>query len=208
MVDCGLECGCEDDPERETGDRPDDGGDRPDDGTVRHQHEAEVPLRRAYGCEHAELPEPSLRDDCEPCCRNQRGEQEEDGGHGEDRQRLSRAAHIASTFDGAREGRVGAVALGAIEGFARCSVRLGEHADPVRTRGRGRDERELVAQLARVLDDADDRPSPPVERQDRSHPQSQRRRDPVRDGHLVGAGRIAASAEREQVVTEGAVGDL
>ena len=208
MVDRGLERWCEDDPEHEASDRPGDCGDRPDDGTVRHEHEAEVLLRRADGREHAELPEPSLRDDGEPCRRNQRRQQEEDGGHGEDRQRLRRVADVASTLHGAREGRVGAVGLGAIERLARRSARLDEHGDPVRARGRGRDESELVAQLARVLDDADDRPSSPVERQGRSDPQSQRLCNPVGDGDLTGAGRVAASAECEQVVAVGAVGDL
>ena len=65
MVDRGLERRGEDDPEREARDRPDDRGDRPDDGAVGQQHEAEVLLRGADGGEHAELAEPSLRDDCE-----------------------------------------------------------------------------------------------------------------------------------------------
>ena len=208
MVDRGLERWCGDDPEHEANDRPDDCGDRPDDGTVRHQHEAEVLLRCADRREHAELPEPSLRDDCKPCRRNQRGQQEEDGGDGEDRQRLRRTADVASTFHGAREGRLGVVALGTVKGLARHGVRLDEHGDPVRARGRGRDESELVAQLSRVLDDADDRPSSPVECQGRSDLQSQGLCDAVGDGDLVGAGRVAASAEREQVGAVGAFGGL
>ena len=73
MVDRGLEGRGEDDPEREAGDRPDERGDRPDDGAVGKQHETKVLLRGADGGEHAELAEPSLRDDCEACGGDQRG---------------------------------------------------------------------------------------------------------------------------------------
>ena len=66
-------------------------------------------LRGADGGEHAELAEPSLRDDGEACGGDQRGKEEEDGGHGEHRQRLCRAADVASASIGAREGRAGAV---------------------------------------------------------------------------------------------------
>ena len=60
------------------------------------QHEAKVLLRRADGGEHAELAEPSLRDDREACGGDQRGQEQEDRGHGEHRQRLCRAADVAS----------------------------------------------------------------------------------------------------------------
>ena len=89
MVDRGLERRGEDDPEREARDRPDERGDRPDDGAVGQQHEAKVLLRGADGGEHAELAEPSLRDDREACGGDQRGQEQEDGGHGEHRQRSS-----------------------------------------------------------------------------------------------------------------------
>ena len=88
MVDRGLERRGEDEPEPEARDRPDDRGNRPDDGAVRQDHETEVLPRGADGGEHAELAEPSLRDDCESCGGNQRCKEEEDGGHGEHRQRL------------------------------------------------------------------------------------------------------------------------
>ena len=115
MVDRGLECRGEDDPEREAGDRPDERSDRPDDGAVGQQHEAEVLLRGADGSEHAQLAEPSLRDDREACGGNQRGQEEEDGGDGEHRQRLRRAADVVPVDHRAR-GESRAVALGSEEG--------------------------------------------------------------------------------------------
>ena len=60
----------------------------PTSGAVRHQHETEVLLRGADGGEHAELAEPSLSDDCEACGGNQRGQEQEDGGDGEHRERV------------------------------------------------------------------------------------------------------------------------
>ena len=74
MVDRGLECRSEDDPECEAGNRPDERGDRPDERAVPQQDEANVLLRRADGGEHAELAETSLRDDCKACGGDQRGQ--------------------------------------------------------------------------------------------------------------------------------------
>ena len=51
--------------------------------------------------ERAELAEPSLRDDCEACGRNQRGQEQEDGRHGEHRQRVRRL--VVGPSLGARE---------------------------------------------------------------------------------------------------------
>jgi len=59
---------------------------RSDDCAVREQHESKVLLGRADCREHAELAEPSLRDDGEARCGNERSQQHEDGGHGEHRQ--------------------------------------------------------------------------------------------------------------------------
>ena len=74
-----------------------------------------------------------------------------------------------------------------------------------RSRGRRGDERELVAQLARVLDEADDRPRG-GRRAPAIAPISSRSSvgDAVGDSDLVGAPRVAAPAEREQLATEGA----
>ena len=80
----------EGDPQREADERPEKCGDRPDDGAVGDQHEAEVLLRGTDRSEHAEVTKPSLRDDCEARGGDQRGQEDEDGGHGEHRQRVRR----------------------------------------------------------------------------------------------------------------------
>ena len=85
-VERGLECRGDRDPECETRDRSDQCADRADDCAVREQHESKVLLGRADRSEHAELAEPSLRDDGEACRGNERSQQHEDGGHGEHRQ--------------------------------------------------------------------------------------------------------------------------
>jgi hypothetical protein len=150
VVDRGLECGREDDPQRESRDRPGDRCDRPGDGPVGHQHEAEVLLCGADCREHAELAEPSLCDDREPRGGNQRGQDEEDRGNGEHRHCLGRAADVVSIEHGTLEGRARAILLGLLEGVARIGARVDEHGDPVRARRRGCHESELVAQLHRA----------------------------------------------------------
>src|SRR5215467_10893698 len=62
---------------------------------------------------------------------------------------------------------------------------------------RRRDERELVAQLAGVLDDADDRPSATAERELRADPKLEAFRDSIGDRNLIRPRRVAATAERE-----------
>jgi hypothetical protein len=55
---------------------------------------------------------------------------------------------------------------GSEEGLERLVTYVGHDDHVVRCeRGRGRDEREFVAELTRVLDDADDGPAPAVESQ-------------------------------------------
>ena len=71
-------------------------------------------------------------------------------------------------------------------------------------RGRRRDERELVAELARVLDDPDDLPSPAVEGQGRTDFEPEEVGHAVGDGDLAGSGRVAAPAESEEHVSVGA----
>ena len=200
----------EDDPEREAGDRPDECCERPDNGAVGQQHETAVLLCGADGSEHSELSEPSLRDDREACGGDERRKEEEDGSDGEDGQRLGRTTDIVSASHGTREGRAGAVAEGWIEGVARSRprTRVDEHVDPVRARGRWRDESELVTQLARVLDDAHERPSSPVERQARPDLEPKRLRHPIGHGDLAGADRVAAATESEEFAAVGAARDL
>jgi hypothetical protein len=164
-----------------------------------------VLLCRADGGEHAELPEPSLCDDCEARGGNEGGQEKEDGGHGEDRQCLRRTADVASALHRAGEGRAEAIALEAIEGVERRGARLDEHGDPVRAHGRGRDESELVAQLRRVLDDAHDNPLTPVESQRRPDVEPEEIGDTVGDGDLVGRRWVAPPADCEELATVRAV---
>jgi hypothetical protein len=88
VVGRGLDQRGEDDPECDTEGRPDDGGDRAGECAVRHEHQAEVFLRRADRSEHPELPQPPLRGHREARGGDERGEQEEDGRDREHRQRV------------------------------------------------------------------------------------------------------------------------
>ena len=63
------------------------------------------------------------------------------------------------------------------------------------SRGRGRDECELVAQITWVLDDADNRPAKAVEGKSLPELEPEDLCDTVGDGDLVAAFRVAASAE-------------
>ena len=74
--------------------------------------------------------------------------------------------------------------------------------------GRGGHESELFAQLARVLDDAHDGPSFTVQRQGRPDLDPQELRNPVGDGDLAGALRVAALAESQELTAVGAARDL
>ena len=96
MVDRGLERRGDREPERETRDRSDQRADRADDRAVGQQHESKVLLGRADRSEHAELAEPSLRDHGEARGGDQRGQQQEDGGHREHRQRVGRPVALPS----------------------------------------------------------------------------------------------------------------
>ena len=88
MAHRGFESRREDDPERTARDRAEDGGDHSDDGAVCQQHEPEMLLSRPDGREHAELAEPTLRDDSEARGGNERGQEQEDGGDREHCQRV------------------------------------------------------------------------------------------------------------------------
>ena len=162
MVDRRLQPRGEHDPEAEARDRPDDCGDRPDDEAVGEQDQAEVLLRGADGGEHAELTEPALSDDCEACGGDQRGEEEEDGGHGDHRQRVHPFRRVVAPHHLSHECRYGCP-----EGAEQLEVGVDQNGDVLRRRGRGGDKSELVGQLARVLDDAHDRPPHSVECQGR-----------------------------------------
>ena len=144
MTDGRLERRDERDPERETRDRSEQRADRADDRAVGEQHEPEVLPGRTDRSEHAQLAEPSLRDDGEACGGDERGQQQEDRGHGEHRQRVR--PPVASPSLGPHER--GPVSQLVYEGVDRAGVGVDEDRDPIRSsRGRGGDERELVAQM-------------------------------------------------------------
>ena len=88
------------------------------------------------------------------------------------------------------------------------SLRGHEDVDDLGAGGRGRQERELVAQLARVLDDADDGSATAVERQGRADPKTKSLGNPVGDGNLAGTLGVAAPAEGEELGAVRAVGIL
>ena len=88
MAHRGFESRREDEPERAARDRAESRGDHSDDGAVRQQHEPEMLLRSPDCREHAELTEPTLRDDGEARCGNERGQEQEDGGDGEHCERV------------------------------------------------------------------------------------------------------------------------
>ena len=89
MAHRGLESRRENKPEPDARDRAENRGDHSDDSAVRQQHKPKMLLRRADRREHAELAEPTLRDDGEARCGNERGQEQEDGGDGENRERVA-----------------------------------------------------------------------------------------------------------------------
>ena len=88
------------------------------------------------------------------------------------------------------------------EGVHRAGVGVDEDRDAIRSsRGRGGDQRELVAQIAWVLHDADDRPATAVEGKRLPELEPKERGHAVGDGSFVGSVRVAASAERQARAT-------
>ena len=196
MVNRGLERRADGHPEGEAGDRAPDSRERASERAVGHQHEANVVGRGADGGEHAELAQPALRDDREARGGDQRGQQQEHGRDGEHRECVRRLAVPAVL--GAGEGRSLGQRLD--EGVDRVGARVHQDRDVLRRpSGRWGDQRELVAELARVLHDADDLAPNPVERQRQPDPEPQQPRHAVGDGDLAGARREAATAQREQL---------
>ena len=201
MADRGLERRGDCEPERETCDRSDQRADRADDRAVGQQHESKVLLGRADSSEHAELAEPSLRDHGEARGGDQRGQQQEDGRHREHRQRVGRPVALPSL--GPRERGPAPLSGGRHqEGVDPAVDRFGagvhQHRDVVRcSRERRGDKCELVAQIAWVLDDADDGPPMAVERKCLPELEAEDSGHAVGDGDLARPVRIAASSERE-----------
>ncbi len=201
MTESRLERRDERDPERETCDRPEQRADRADDRAVGEKHEPEVLPGRTDRSEHAQLAEPSLSDDGEACRGDERGQQHEDRGHGEHRQRV-RPPVVAPRLGPHQRGPVSLEVLLVDEGVHRAGVGVDEDRDVIRSScRRGGDERELVAQIAWVLDDADDRPATAVEGKRLPDLEPQERGHAVGDGSFVGSVRVAASAERQARAT-------
>ena len=197
MVDRGLERRGDREPERETRDRSDQRADRTDDRAVGQQHESKVLLGRADRREHAELAEPSLRDHGEACGGDQRGQEQEDGGHREHRQRVGRPVALRVS-DPAKADRSPTFASAKASTDAGAGV--DQHRDVVRcSRGRGGDEGELVAQIAWVLDDADDGPAAAVEVKRLPELEPEDRGHAVGDRDLAGAFRIACLGAAQAV---------
>ncbi len=165
MVERGLEHREDREPEPETHDCPDHCANRADDGAVPQQHESKVLLRRTDRGEHAELAEPPLSNHREAGGGDERGQEQEDGAHGEHRQGAGRLVLRPRLGPGECGRGVRSAIEGLAEGVDRAFAGVNQNRDVVgRPRGRGRYQRELVTQLARVLDDADDRPPTAVER--------------------------------------------
>ena len=194
MIERSLQSRDDRQPECETHDCSDQCADRADDRTVPQQYESKVPLGRADRGEHAELAEPSLSDDGEAGCGNERRQEQEDSGYGEHRQR--RCLLVAAPRPGCHGG--GPVALGGSleEGADRVVACVDQDRDVVGcSRGSGGDECELVAQITWVLDDADSGPSAAIESQRLPDLEPEERGHPVGDGYLVAAFGVGASLE-------------
>ena len=112
----------------------------------------------------------------------------------------SAARLLCRASDPANADRSPAFALheGVDPGVDRFGAGIDQHRDLVRCPGgRGRDERELVAQIAWVLDDADDGPAAAVEGERLPELEPEDRGHAVGDGDLARACRVAASAQRK-----------
>jgi hypothetical protein len=202
MAECGFERRDEREPDRETHDRPDHGADRADERAIGQQHEPEVLLGSADRRERAELAQPSLRDDGKAGGGNQRGQEQEDGGHREHRQRVR--PPVALPGLGPCEAEPGAVRGPIHEGVERVGVGVDQDRHVVRcSRGRRGDQGELVAQITWVLDDADDSPATAVEGQRIPDLESEERGHTIGDGDPARALRVATSEERKARVSVG-----
>ena len=204
MVEPGLEGREDPEPERETDDRPNHRADGADDGAVRQQHESQVLRCRAGRGKHAELAESSLRDDGEARGGDQRGQEQEDGGHREHRQR-ARPLAVPPPCGGPGPGGPAGLLTGT-KAVDRSGVRGDQQRDGVgRSCGCRRDKGELVCQVTGVLDDADDGPATAIEGQRVPDLEREEVGHTVGHGYLPGTLRVTAPAECEQLACEDAV---
>ena len=184
----------DDEPEHEAEDRTDD----TDDGAVGADDETDVAVRRAGRLEHADRAHAALREHGEAADRDERDEQ-----HAEDqcdeRDRLGveriRLGHRCRGLD-----------LDALERAQRSARLVEQRRDARRVLHLpGCDERELVEEALRVLDDADDPALDATDAPGGSHRKVERRRHAARHGDLVGARRVVTGDEREHRTAEGSV---
>ena len=133
MAHRGFERRREDDPERAAYNRAENRGDHSDDGAVGQQHEPEMLLGSPDCREHAELPEPTLRDDSEARGGNERGQEQEDGGDGEHCDRV-RGLDLAAA-PRSPEARTVVPGQGVCEGAELLFARVDQNGDVLRRRG-------------------------------------------------------------------------
>ena len=203
MAHRGFERRREDDPERTARDRAEDRGDHSDDRAVGQQHEPEVFLSRPDCREHAELAEPTLRDDGEARGRNERGQEQEDGGDGEHCERVRGLDLTAAP--GSREARTAVFGQGLCKGaepFGLASTRT------VTFSGAPADEGEMRANSSLRSSGFSMMPTTVRRRPSRS---SVAPSSTLRLGHTLGDRdltrpcRVAASAEREEIAAVGPI---
>ena len=134
MAHRGFESRREDDPERTACRRAENRGDHSDDGAIRQQHEPELLLSSPDCREHAELAEPSLRNDSEARGGNERGQEQKDGGDGEQRERVCGPDLAAARRS--RQARTEAVpGQGGCEAAELLLIRVDQNGDVLRPPG-------------------------------------------------------------------------
>ena len=146
--------------------------------------------------EHAELAEPTLRDDGEARRGNERGKEQEDGGDGEQCERV--CGLDLAAVPNSREART-AVPFEVCEGVELLFARVDQNGDVLR---RPADEGETKANSSLRSSGFSTIPTTcAATRRDRASPPAPRlgARPPLGEGDLAGAGRVAATAEREEI---------
>ena len=116
------------------------------------------------------------------------------------------AASISPRIPDSRKARTAVPGQGVCEGAELLFARVDQNGDVLRRRGRrSGDESELVTEIEWVLDDADDGPTPPVEIERRPQLHVQELGHTLGEGDLAGPGRVAATAEREEIAAVGPI---
>jgi hypothetical protein len=198
------------DPARTGESGPGHGGDGADGGAVGQQHQAKMPLGGADRGQHAELSQAALGDDYK-AGRGDQGDQQQDhrgqaqhacgggrplglGGRQTQQARMAGRARLESATVAPWQGG--------------CPVAAGQNQHRHRFRrvgGRGRQQGELVVQVARVLDKTDDGSRGPAEDERGADADLEGRRHRVGDRDLAGGGRVAARSQPQHRRAVGAV---